>query len=155
MTKKKDKKAPVTVPMLLHAIEKWIARTHEQVPISVIAPLIVEWEVEYKSKSQGAGSYIDEDRYPDCLEILGFQCGLSARFLRRVKKGQVMGGRHKIQHFVDYISFSSADKIVCATVGPLAWHEPPLCDYYGPIPVAAYEKDYEGVDVHLPTSRAA
>jgi hypothetical protein len=45
----------------------------------------------------------------------------------------------KTYRFVDYISFNMADKIVCATVGPFAWLEEPLREFYGPLTVSAKE----------------
>ena len=73
------------------------------------------------------------------MNILQFHTGVSARTLRRIKS--------KKYEYAETIPFDMADKIVCGTVGPLAWHTEPLSEYYGPLTVKKYERDFDHEEV--------
>ena len=128
----------------------------ERVPIELIAPLILSWVEKYKAlhaepnKNDRSSRYVDaEDTHHGHLEILAFHCQMSPRRLRMIKNGKfdVGGKRSETLRHVDWVPFDIADKIVCATVGPLAWRNAPLNQFYGPLPVARYERDHEHEEV--------
>ena len=121
--------------------------TDSRIPIAVIAPLIRRWLDVYKAtraEESGNGNrntYVaDGCTHDGYLVVLSFHCGVSARVLRRILNGNVECGGRKNRGVVDSLTFDMADKIVCATMGPLAWHtEESLMPYYGPLKVTAAE----------------
>ncbi len=120
----------------------------ERIPTSVVAPLIDRWLEVYKTdhsemgKNQNSSSYITEGSEKGHLDILAFQCGVSSRRLRLIKDNRfdVGSARHGTLRYVDWLPFDIADKIVIATVGPMAWHHEPLCRYYGPLGTKPWER---------------
>ena len=111
------------------------------VPISAIRPLIQEWLRKHSAdRATGLGGdrdpYLAGERLPNgAYDILGFQCGVNGRQLRGYVTGTPTKGSNS-----EYVSFDTADKIVCATAGPIAWHtDKRLKPYYGPLAVLRYE----------------
>lgn len=140
-----------------HDKQRDISRTppNERVPTKPIAALINRWITEHKAESpsqygnERTGRYVENvDKIGDeRLSILSFHCGVSVRQLRRIITGKTYVGdhRHGTYEEVDWVSFDLADKIVCGTVGPLAWQVEPLKQHYGPLSVKAYERHLEEV----------
>ena len=124
---------------------------NERVPTNVIASLIRRWLVEHKAKSpnemgnQHVSRYVENSDKDEHLTILAFHTGVSSRHLRRIMTGKTHIGQHRTGTYqeVDWVPFDIADKIVCGTVGPLAWHIEPLSEFYGPLSVKAYERHLE------------
>ena len=87
------------------------------VPVSVVKPYIKRWLDRYKAQSDGnknthSNPYVEKSDNEGHLGILSFQCGVSGRVLR-----QYLNTNLELE-----TTFDIADKIVCATEGPLAWH---------------------------------
>lgn len=123
---------------------------YNPVPIRVVAPIVREWNDRYiANKGEPArNSYIENHGNEAGLEVLGFQSGISPKTLRAIMNNKLKGGNtsHGGGYYVDDISFDMADKIVCATLGPLGWlTDPTLSRYYGPLDVTfgELEKGYE------------
>lgn len=121
----------------------------ERVPIHHISKLIQRWVEVYRADhsypGQNDGTYEAGENKDGCLAVLGFHCNMSGRRLRLIKDGKFDVGTRKSGtfHYVDWVPFDIADKIVCASVGPLAWHQEPLNQYYGPLTVKPNERAYE------------
>lgn len=114
-----------------------IARDPNAVPSSVIRPYIQRWYDKYSAEhpeqrrgQKGGDGYIryqsgDQGR----LDVLAHHAKISARVLKRHMLGEL-----------DMMTFNLADRIICATDGPLAWHtEEDLIPYYGPLEVSVSE----------------
>jgi len=110
------------------------------VPISVIAPLIQRWLDVYRSTRTEADGYtkIHNEGH---LSVLSFHSGVSPRTLRQIVNNKKKAGAwDRGEKETELITFDMADKIVCATIGPLGWHtEESLAPYYGPIEVTYSE----------------
>ena len=84
-----------------------------------------------QSKGADTDKYMDNWHPDGHYHVLGFQAGVSGRQLRGYITGTPTKGSNP-----DYIAFDTADKIVCATVGPMAWYtDERLIPYYGPLAV--------------------
>ena len=124
---------------------------NERIPISPLVTLIRGWLEVHKVKSpiefgnNNVARYVEKPDQDEHLHILAFHTGVSSRHLRRILSGKTHTGQHRTGTYqeVDWVPFDIADKIVCGTVGPLAWHTEPLSEFYGPLSVKAYERHLE------------
>ena len=118
----------------------------ERIPIRLVVPLIHDWLEKHEADHPNSLGYQHSDN-EGYLGILAFRTGVSARRLRMILQGRVDTGKKSLGtfHFVDWITFSMADKIVinCAPDGPYAWRREPLKDFYGPLSVASGERKYK------------
>lgn len=131
----------------------------ERVPCKIIASLIKDWERKFaadhtepprmKSGTDNPRPYVEDKGAENegHLRVLAFHCGINARRLRTIKNGRCETGNYRsgTRRFVDWVSFDVADKIVCAVLGPDAWHCDPVLNecYQRTLSVKPYEKNYE------------
>jgi hypothetical protein len=126
------------------------ARYGPFVPMKVLGELILEWEEQNKVIVRGGG-YVGGNSWYNETEILGGarellakKSGMRARRIYNIVRGFAVdrnGNR------CDRVSFDTADKLVCAMRMNHEWISGRLAPFYGPIPVAGYERhlDVEAV----------
>jgi hypothetical protein len=82
---------------------------------------------------------------------LSEESGVPLRQISDIRRGYGLGVRHKKWNSCRskslHVSFDVADKLVCAMGRPWEWVTGRLAPFYGPIPVAGYERhlDVEAV----------
>lgn len=124
----------------------------ERIPIAVISDIVNAWLRKYVAENgtnnETSNTYVPNSRQGH-LEVLAFHTGVNHKRLSNIKNGRYEIGdkRNGTLRAVDYVPFDIADKIVCGTVGPLAWHTEPLSEYYGPLTVKKYERAFEHEEV--------
>ena len=115
------------------------------VPCAVLVPLIEGFQRE--NAHPGGNWTTNNNNESAWMQLLASRSGVSARQIRRIMVGKIestLGSReNRVKVLRDHVGFKTADRIVCATVGPLAWHQEPLNEFYGPLPVLSWERDYE------------
>lgn len=112
-----------------------------RVPCALLKPYMDKFAREYKD----AEGWYEHHHEVAWMSILGFRIGKSAKTIRRIYEGKYETTLEGKRHFMDNIPFDLADKVICAaTENPaLVWRQEPLSEFYGPLPVRAYERGFE------------
>ena len=123
----------------------------ERVPLPFIREIVVNWvkhyDAEHLHPGRRSGEFSAASRSYTTgrdtkFHVLAFRCGVNERRLRQLYSGkfQIGDARNGTEQLVDWVPFDVADKIICGTVGPLAWHVEPLSDFYGPLSIRDWER---------------
>ena len=107
----------------------------DQVPVSLISPLIRGWLKKHKAlnEEKGFGNRYATKETEGHLDILGFQTGVSSTVLRKVMLGTYCSSKSQTEPN-ETIGFDLADKIVTA-IDHTLWYREPLSEFYGPFDV--------------------
>ena len=107
--------------------------------MSVLEPIIRDW---CKRSGYGLGKdAMGSNAVCSGQESLSELSGVSIKRIRAILAGGCHDRSHGKPHFSTRVSFDTADRLLCAMDQVSAWqHE--LAEWYGPIRVAGYEKDF-------------
>lgn len=108
----------------------------DSVPMSALEPIIRDWfrRNDYTFDTNGP-----RDERAGGITTLSQMSGVSVRRI-----GSILAGGYRDD--TDHVSFDTADRLLCAMCLNSLWHTD-LAEWYGPIRVAGYEKNWEQPEV--------